>query len=120
MRWEFAIVSSLAAIVPATAHAQCARMVGSNQIICPGYRTSTVPVYTGPGGYVPARGMLGAGQLVFGVGTGGYSAYRGNQVGVMRSAGTIANGYYNVRNYPIFRYQPQIAYPAARPYGYRW
>ena len=120
MRWEFAIALSLAAIVPATAHAQCARMVGSNQVICPGYRTSTVPVYTGQGRNVPGRGMLGAGQIVFGAGTAYYSARRANQVGVMRSAGTIANGYYNVRNYPVFRYQPRIAYPVARPYGYRW
>jgi hypothetical protein len=110
----------VAAMAPATAHAQCVRMLGSNQIVCPGYANSTPPVYPGPGGYVPGRGMLGVGQMVYGTGMAGLNARKGNSVGMQYNAATAANGYYNATNYPMLTYRPRIAVPAQRPSGYRW
>jgi hypothetical protein len=111
---------TVAALAPGTAHAQCARMVGSGQIICPGYANSTSPVYTGRGYYQPGRGAYGAGQMAFGTGTAIWNARRGNPQALQYSAGTVARGYNNFRNYPLYTYQPRMAYPAARPRNFRW
>lgn len=110
---------SIAGLLPSIANAQCVRMLGSNQIICP-YPNSTPPVSTGPGYYRPGLGMLGVGQMVYGGGMAVLNARRGNQLGMQYNAATVANGWYNYRNYPMYTYQPRIAVPAPRPYGYRW
>jgi hypothetical protein len=122
--YKVAIAAGVLAIVPLTAYGQCARMVGSNQIICPGYANSTPPVYTGPGGHGPGRGALGVGQMAWGAGGAiwnGYRAYRGLPTpNIQMNAYSIANGYYNATHYPIVQYHPRIAYPAARPVGRPW
>lgn len=115
------IIAALAALTPFAAQAQCARMVGSNQIVCPAYANSTVPVYTGPGYYTAGRGAIGLGQMAWGAGGAiynGYKAYNGLPTpNLQMNAMSMANGYYNATHYPIVRYQPRIAYPAARPAG---
>ena len=110
----------MATLMPAAAHAQCVRMVGSGQIVCPSYGGSTSPVYSGPGYYRPGQGALGAGQLVVGTVTTGYNVYARNPQGLQYSTATLANGYYNLKRGPMITYQPRIAYPAPRPAYRRW
>jgi hypothetical protein len=103
-----------------SAHAQCVRMVGSGQIVCPAYPNSTPPVTTRPGGYgLNYGGVVGAGQVIYGVGTAAVSGYKGNSVGMTYGAATAARGVDTVRNNPPLVYRPQIAVPAQRPSEYR-
>ncbi len=118
--WRFAVFLPAVALVPASAHSQCVRMLGTNQIVCSGYANSTPPVYSGGGYYLPGRGMLGAGQMVYGGAMAGFNAYRRNPQPLPYNAGAIANGWYNMRNYPFYSYHPRIAVPTPRPYGKPW
>ena len=119
--WKAALISvAMAAMMPTSAYSQCARMVGSNQIICPGYANSTVPVYTGPGGNRPGPGAIGAGTTAVGVVTTGLNVYRRNSQGLPYTTGTIARGYQQMTTQPWVVYQPRMAYPARRPSNYPW
>ena len=118
---KMAIVAVFGALMPLAANAQCARIVGSNRIICPAYANSTVPVYTGPGYYRPGLGAVGVGQMAWGAGGAAYNMYRAYEglptPSLQMNATSMANGYYNATHYPIVTYQPRIAYSAARPPG---
>jgi hypothetical protein len=115
MRRESLVLAVVIILVSGSAYAQCARMVGSNQIVCPSYGNSTVPVYTGPSGYRPGPGVVGIGQMGVGVGGAALNIRRGNSQGLQYNAASIANGYNTLRTQPLMRYQPRIAYPSARP-----
>jgi hypothetical protein len=122
--YKVAIAAGVLALMPLTAYGQCVRMIGSNQIICPGYANSTSPVYAGPGQYGPGPGAVGAGQMVMGAGglaVNGYQAYKGLPTpSVNYNVARTVNGYNNMQRGPIISYHPQIAYPASRPPGRRW
>jgi len=124
--YKVTIVASVLALTPFAAYGQCARIVGSNQIICPGYANSTPPVYTGPGYYGPrpGPGLVGARQVIVGaagLGANLYQAYRGAPTpNLNNSIAGIANGYANLQRAPMIRYYPRIASPAPRPAWRAW
>jgi hypothetical protein len=115
---RIAIAISILVILPRAAYAQCVRIIGTNQIVCPGAANSTPPVST-RGYYKPGPGAPGAAQMVLGAGE-----LAGDAVAAARGrvnpdaylhADTAINGYHNMQRGPVVTYQPPIAHPSPPP-----